>query len=310
MKFDTFPLPPLNKVGWPWTIESFPLPHLMQNGNPWPKISIVTPSFNQGQFLEESIRSVLLQNYPNLEYIIMDGGSTDNSVEIIKKYEQYLTYWTSGQDKGQADAIYKGFELATGQIIAYINSDDYYLPRAFEMVARKFVKKNAEFLIGSCYHIDNMSNIVRKYYGFSQNTKSLLINGMYFCQQSCFWSREAFFSVGGFDRKLHYCFDYDLFLRLTEKYSPITVLKTLAVYRRHPNTKSMKIKDIANYESKQLLTKYNNILKIDNTLIKNYSNFMINKRLFGILSDIIFDPRWFIVFFRYHIKMLTNKLAK
>ena len=100
----------------------------MPDGRSWPKISIVTPSYNQGEFLEETIRAVLLQNYPNLEYFIMDGGSTDNSVEIIKTYKPWLTYWVSEKDKGQADAINKGFERVTGDILAWLNSDDTYEP--------------------------------------------------------------------------------------------------------------------------------------------------------------------------------------
>ena len=104
---------------------------MMPNGEAWPRISIVTPSFNQGQFIEETIRSILLQGYPNLEYIIIDGGSTDESVEIIKKYEPWLTYWVSEKDRGQAHAINKGLERCTGEILAYINSDDYYYPGCF-----------------------------------------------------------------------------------------------------------------------------------------------------------------------------------
>ncbi|MDO8303698.1 MAG: glycosyltransferase, partial [Sedimentisphaerales bacterium] len=122
------PAAPAGKTGWPWTVES-PAPALSQITN-CPRICIVTPSFNQGEFLEETIRSVLLQGYLNLEYIIMDGGSTDNSVEIIKKYSPWLAYWTSQKDNGQADAIYRGFEKASAEYIGWVNSDDMLLPDA------------------------------------------------------------------------------------------------------------------------------------------------------------------------------------
>ena len=120
--------PPLEgKTGWPWTVESTQLPETMPHGSPWPRISIVTPSYNQGEFIEETIRSVLLQGYPNLEYIIMDGGSSDKTNEVISKYASWLKYWRSQKDEGQAAAITEGFLRATGQIGAYINSDDFYL---------------------------------------------------------------------------------------------------------------------------------------------------------------------------------------
>ena len=115
------------KNGWPWTEETVPA-ELEQTSGSLPSISVVTPSYNQAAFLEETIRSVLLQGYPNLEYLVMDGGSSDGSVEIIKKYEKYLAYWTSQKDAGPSDAIRKGFEKATGSILAYLNSDDLYLP--------------------------------------------------------------------------------------------------------------------------------------------------------------------------------------
>src|SRR5262245_23266161 len=99
------PPPPPSKTGWPWTEESPPLPETMPDGSPWPRLSIVTPSYNQGQFIEATIRSVLLQGYPNLEYVVIDGASTDNSVGIIKQYEKWLTYWVSEPDSGQSCAI-------------------------------------------------------------------------------------------------------------------------------------------------------------------------------------------------------------
>src|ERR1051325_5944309 len=105
-----------------------------------PKISIVTPSFNQGIYLEETIRSVLDQNYPNLEYIVIDGGSTDDTVEIIQRHQRHLAYWVSEKDSGAADAIAKGFRRSTGSILAYLNSDDTYLPGALHTVARVFTE--------------------------------------------------------------------------------------------------------------------------------------------------------------------------
>ena len=108
------PPPPSGRTGWPWTEASEPLPATRPDGGQWPRITIVTPSYNQGEFIEETIRSVLLQGYPKLEYFIIDGGSSDNSVEIINKYSKYLTYWQSQKDNGQPDAINIALRRATG----------------------------------------------------------------------------------------------------------------------------------------------------------------------------------------------------
>lgn len=123
------------------------LPSIYETKIEWPKISIVTPSYNQGEFIEETIRSVLLQNYPNLEYLVIDGGSTDKTLDILKKYAPWLYYWVSEKDQGQADAINKGFDKASGQILAYLNSDDLYLPGTLHTVATHFLDGNCSRLL-------------------------------------------------------------------------------------------------------------------------------------------------------------------
>src|SRR5467141_2605988 len=129
------PPPPAGRSGWPWTQETQSLPSGRADSSPWPRISIVTPSYNQGEFIEETIRSILLQGYPDLEYIVMDGGSTDGSVNIIKKYERWLAYWISENDRGQVHAINKGFSRASGVIYNWINSDDSLRPGALGFIA-------------------------------------------------------------------------------------------------------------------------------------------------------------------------------
>ena len=132
--------PPLpGRTGWPWTEECPQLPDTMPDASLWPRVSIVTPSYNQGQFVEETIRSVLLQGYPHLEYMVVDGGSIDQSVQIIRKYEPWLAFWVSEKDNGQSHAINKGWRRAQGDIIAYLNSDDRLEVGALRCVAEMFV---------------------------------------------------------------------------------------------------------------------------------------------------------------------------
>src|SRR5262245_56142305 len=126
------PPPPSGKTGWPWTVETPGLPAMRPDGSPWPRVSIVTPSYNQGRFIEETLRSILLQGYPDLEYIVMDGGSTDGSADIIRKYSPWLTSWISEPDGGQVAAINAGMARATGTLLNWINSDDFLLPGALE----------------------------------------------------------------------------------------------------------------------------------------------------------------------------------
>lgn len=214
---DCFPPPPLGKEGWPWGANPEKVPSLTQCGKPWPKISIVTPSYNQGPFLEETIRSVLLQGYPNLEYIIMDGGSTDNSVEIIKKYEPWLTSWVSEKDNGQADAIHRGFMMATGELIAWQNSDDYYLPGALHAVARAYLNTpDFDVYHGRTFHCDLNGNTLKTV--FSESYETDRINSSFptfnFSNQALFFNRNILGRGIKINQKYRNAFDIDFYVQL------------------------------------------------------------------------------------------------
>ena len=208
------PPPPPGTTGWPWTEESPQLPDTMPDGRPWPRISIVTPNYNYGQFLEETIRSVLLQGYPDLEYIIIDGGSTDNSVEIIKKYEPWLAYWVSEPDRGQSHAINKGFERATGEIMAWINSDDLYSPCAFGAVAKHFAFHPQVGLIWSKHTVISKDGVIRTgLIKWTYSWRDVLYAGCIIPQETAFFRSHLWRRCGGLDLNLHLALDYDLWIR-------------------------------------------------------------------------------------------------
>ncbi len=241
------PPPPPGKTGWPWTEETPPLPETMPDGLPWPRISIVTPSFNQGEFLEETIRSVLLQGYPDLEYIIIDGGSTDNSVEIIKKYEQWLTYWVSEPDRGQTYAIQKGMERVSGEIANWLNSDDLLLPDALRTLAlyRLEIQGDKFILCGHAYIIDKTGNIIEDKKVSASNpleeicpTIPPLKGGI---QASWFYSMGAWKEAKGLNLDLDYAMDTDLYIRFNHLGIPFYIVNHyVASYRFHQDTKTRK----------------------------------------------------------------------
>jgi glycosyltransferase involved in cell wall biosynthesis len=234
------PLPPSGKTGWPWTERSPQLPEIMPDGSPWPKISIVTPSYNQGQFIEETIRSVLLQGYPNLEYIIIDGGSTDGSVEIIKKYEPWLTYWVSEKDRGQSHAINKGFARATGEIMAWLNSDDIYAPEALNKVAKALYGKKRTLLVGASISTNNPDRLEGKLDCRHPSWSELLYDVKTFPQPSVFWTRDLWEQTGGLDEDLDLVMDYDLWLRMQPYILEVIFDGTvLSIARNHPEMKSI-----------------------------------------------------------------------
>ena len=205
----------------------------------FPRITVVTPSFNQAQFLETTIRSVLGQCYPNLEYIVMDGGSTDGSAEIIRRHESALAFWISEKDGGQAAAINAGFTRATGDILCWLNSDDFFLPETLHRVA-EWLGKSAggpDLFYGACLFFSDEgrgAKVVRP----PNHDPALLRQTAYIIQPSCFWTRRLWEQTGPLDETLAYAFDWDWFLRATAHGQFAHCAEILSAYRHHPAHKS------------------------------------------------------------------------
>jgi glycosyltransferase involved in cell wall biosynthesis len=234
------PSPPYGNSSQSWTHESHRLPDTMSDGSPWPKISVVTPSFNQGQFIEETIRSVLLQGYPNLEYIVIDGCSTDNTLEIIKKYEPWLAYWVSEPDRGQSHAINKGIQRATGNILLWLNSDDICLPDAFCIVTQAFhADTSLRLVIGQAYQIDHQGQVISELRSQFTTWDEMVTNPRNSVRQiSTFFSRSLFDELGLIDESLHIAMDTELLVRFTQFHIPFILDEFLTAYRTHANAKT------------------------------------------------------------------------
>jgi glycosyltransferase involved in cell wall biosynthesis len=206
-----------------------------------PLVSIVTPSYNQARFLEETIQSVLAQEYPRVEYLLVDGGSIDGSLEIIRKYADELAWWVSEPDRGQTDAINKGFAHAHGDIFAWLNSDDTYEPEAISE-AVEFLQSYPDvgMVYGDTNFIDAQGDVVGKFNAQQTNLKRLRRGGVYIPQQAAFWRGELWRQVGPLDTNIYFAMDYDLWLRLAK----ITELRylpghTWANFRLHGDAKTV-----------------------------------------------------------------------
>ena len=233
------PPPPPGRVGWPWTEGTPSLPATAQAGRPWPSISIVTPSFNQGAYLEETIRSILLQGYPNLEYIIVDGGSTDESVAIIKKYEPWLTLWVSEPDQGQPQAINKGLARCTGEIFQWINSDDYLLAGSLGKVAEAL--EDADAVAGVVINFDETGIRETLVPGELDAVKLIFAESSTRWHQPGLWlRRQGVIACGGIDDSYHYSLDWDLTIRYLGRFNRVNRLPDVLVhFRLHPESKTV-----------------------------------------------------------------------
>jgi glycosyltransferase involved in cell wall biosynthesis len=274
-----FPLPPPGKTGWPWTEETKPLPPLMPNGKPWPRISIVTTSYNRRQYLEQTIRSVLLQNYPNLEYLIIDGGSSDGSADVIKHYStnDKRIRWVSEKDNGISDAMNKGISMATGEIVAHLHSDDYYADsNILSTVSSAFARNDSSYwLTGGIYIVDNngkrLTTIKVRNYAYNN-----LVEANTILHPSTFIIRKAFTLVGMFDLSLSYAMDYDLWLRLGMLGDPLLIDASLTCFRAHKGSISTANSGKAFDEAWRVRIKYlkSNPLK----LLRGYLSYLRSRK--------------------------------
>ena len=206
----------------------------------YPLISVIIPSFNQGQFIEETLISVIGQQYPNLEILVIDGGSTDNTVEVLKKYTDKISYWHSKKDKGQADAINQGIHLSSGDVICWLNSDDMFMPGTLLDVGKRFQSYTSEcyFVYGAAVNIKNGDQIVSRNQIPTSFDASKLTYFDYIVQPSTFWTRKLFQKVGDLNDKYDYVLDWEWFIRASKIVEFEYIPKIYSVYRIHPSHKT------------------------------------------------------------------------
>ena len=247
LTLNDLPPPVANKRGWPWTVESAAIPEAE-----WPRITIVTPSFNQGRFLEETIRSVLLQRYPNLEYFVIDGGSTDESVSVIERYAHHLDFCVSEKDRGQTHAINKGFARATGSILSWLNSDDVLLPGALHRLAKHAMAPHPEKSLwcGRSYRCDSDGEIFAFYIPPRRMSRWMLQVGSQLAQEATFFPKSLYDEVGPLDESLKFAMDYDFWVRCWQNGAKFIHLPYfVSVMRFHHSSKSMNLQAIFDSES-------------------------------------------------------------
>ena len=241
--------PNRGNLTWPYIPAGFAPPVTMPGGKPWPRITIVTPTYNQGRYIEETILSVLRQNYPNLEYIIIDGGSTDETLAIIREYEHMLSYFVSEEDRGQSHAINKGFAKGTGEIMGWLNSDDQLEPGTLAAVAMAFGESDADMVAGICSLYES-SQLTRQHITSCSDATLPLEDlldldkcwrkGKFFYQPEVFFTRDIFRRTGGkVNESLYFSMDYELWLRFAAERARIKVIgRSLARYRQHEDQKT------------------------------------------------------------------------
>ncbi len=209
-----------------------------------PRVSIITPSYNQARFLEETMRSVLEQDYPNIEYIVIDGGSSDGSQEIIQKYAERLAHWQSQKDKGQTDAINQGFARATGEILAWLNSDDILYPGAVRAAVRQLQNHpEVGMVYGDCDWINADGKVIGAFPAAQTDLRKLRRGYVHIPQQTAFFRADLWRDAGPLDDSFYFAMDYDLWTRLAARAPLLYVKQRWAAFRLHEGAKSIAADD-------------------------------------------------------------------
>lgn len=253
------PLPIKGGNEWPMMSRAYATAPELPPGLSWPKISIVTPSFNQGVYLEKTIRSVLLQGYPNLEYIIIDGGSTDRSVAVIKKYEQWIDFWVSEKDQGQSHAINKGLAKTSGELLGWLNSDDYYLPGALFNIASAYLEDTSVGAVyGQGHLIDETGAIVHipKLVPVTRASLFAWCFGNDFMQPSCLFTRKAWQESGPIDESFNFAMDVEFWLRIADRFAFKRIADLLSISLSHPLSKTTSMLDRSHAELAHICMRY------------------------------------------------------
>ncbi len=271
--------PEVNNFDWTWFFHEILKTILMKDVNTLLKVSVVTPSFDQSRFIEETILSVKNQSYSEIEHIIVDGGSTDGTLDILRKYKRL--HWISERDRGQSDALNKGFKMATGEIIGWLNADDAYQPDAVETVVQFFHEHpNTGLVYGNVNIVDEDGEIIRTRYSPSFDLGLLVRGGHCYIQPATFFRRKIFDEVGYLDLAFHEAMDYEFFIRIGQRFKIKRIPRILGNFRAHAESKTFSgtTSERGRREVQEILRRYR---RLGNS---KYPRFLISLQDFAVMK--------------------------